>query len=96
MASKVMASTLYTFLFALIYQGLALWAGVLIAYGILKPLRTFISKICVPALWLTAKVTPAEVPRCWHAFLAASWILVLRVCLYLQLGAYGLLPAVVS
>jgi hypothetical protein len=97
--SCMVTDMIHTFLFAAVFQGLALLAGGILL-GMVLPERSFVTKplrhITGPTLNTVAVITPAVLPVWLHGVLAILWLLVLRVGFYLVMGAYGLLPAITS
>jgi hypothetical protein len=92
---------MYALLFAMIFQGLAVWAFCCLVKALLdlipvksNALQILFGRIVSPMLKLIGLITPSLVPRSAHVYLAALWILTARVALYLGAGAYGLLPSV--
>jgi hypothetical protein len=92
---------MYAMLFTIVFQGLAFLAllyvviAVVVRMAVLPtPVSQFLSKLLSPFLTSAAVITPAIIPRALLPFMAAIWLLVLRVGFYMGAGAYGLLPAV--
>jgi hypothetical protein len=92
---------MHAMLFTVVFQGLALWAFFCLAKAIMdlarlkaNSLHTALHHITSPALALTGLITPAIIPASVHLFLAAFWLLVVRVAFYMGAAAYGLLPVV--
>jgi hypothetical protein len=92
---------MYALLFAIIFQGLAVWALCCVVEALLdlipiknNALQILFGRITSPILTLTRLITPALAPKSLHIYLAALWLLTARVVLYLGAGAYGLLPSV--
>lgn len=86
---------LANFTFALVFQGLALWAACVILAWLLPldfSLGAVFRAIAKPALGAVAFVTPAVMPATLHAVLTAFWLLSLRVVFYVAMASYGLLP----
>jgi hypothetical protein len=94
---------MYALLFTLLFQGLAALAALCVVAAIVSKtpfLATSFSQALARVLWPIFRgvdtITPAVVPKALNPFIAAFWLLILRVGLYLGAGAYGLLPAVTS
>jgi hypothetical protein len=92
---------MYGLLFTLLFQGLAVFAALCLILAILKlipkvptQLNLFLMKLLSPIVSLVAIITPTIVPPRLHLLIAAFWLLVLRVGVYLAASAYGLLPVV--
>ncbi len=90
---------MYSLLFAIVFQGLAVLAAVCVVVGILKlipiipaSIYQVLQKLVSPVCFVVAIITPTAVPQALHLGIAAFWLLVLRVGLYMGAGAYGLLP----
>jgi hypothetical protein len=87
---------IHAFLFAIVFQGLALLAFGLLLY-ILLPKKSRAAAALQwfnPVIKVVDAITPAVVPAKLHALLGIVWLLFLRVVFYLVMGAYGLLPSV--
>lgn len=94
---------MYALMFNFIFQGLAVVAAVCVAATVVRlvpfvpqSLSSQIAKALSPVLRVVEAITPSIVPRAMHLAIAAFWLLLLRVGLYLGAGAYGLLPPVTS
>jgi hypothetical protein len=94
---------MYALLFTLVFQGLAFLAALCVVGAVLSAtpfvppmLSQSLARLLSPIFRGVDTITPAVVPKALNPFIAAFWLLILRVGLYLGAGAYGLLPAVTS
>jgi hypothetical protein len=92
-----MLALIHSLIFTLVFQGLA----VLAFCCLLKMLMDYVAitnnylrLLTSPIVTLTRMITPIAIPRNWHFVLAAVWLLVARVALYMCASAYGWLPVV--
>ena len=90
-----------SFLFTMLFQGLAVWAAVCLAFAVMQffpkrvpPLYTVLKAIAAPVLAVVRLITPSLVPQAMHAILASIWLLMARVAFYMVVAAYGWLPVV--
>ncbi len=82
---------MHALLFTVIFQGLAFLAAVCVVTAVVKPID-FVRATLSPLLMLVGATTPAVIPKAVHPFIAAVWLLVLRVGFYMAAGTYGFLP----
>lgn len=92
---------MHALLFTLVFQGLAVLAAFCVVAAIVSAISFVpqmisqsLAKILSPILRGVDAITPAVVPKALNPFIAAFWLLLVRVGLYLGAGAYGLLPTV--
>ncbi len=84
-------------LFNCIFQGLALWAAIVVLASVTPPyfgLGGPLQAIATPPRCSVAVLTPAIIPTWSHPALTVFWLLTLRVLFYLVMASYGLLPRI--
>jgi hypothetical protein len=90
---------LASLLFNIVFQGLALWAAVVVLSTVIPPnfgLRSLLQAMAAPPRRSVAAMTPTIIPTWSHPALTVFWLLALRVLFYLIIASYGLLPRIAA
>jgi hypothetical protein len=86
-------------LFNLVFQGLALWALVVVLATVVPPFfgpGSLLQAMAAPPRRAVAALTPAIIPTWSIPALTVFWLLALRVLFYLTMASFGLLPRIAA